>query len=680
MAASRANTRPSGAEKNTVSERHNFITSLAAAREYLSRGWYSIPLEGKRPSVKAWQNARYCNAELDKIFANNSNPGLLLGEASGGLADVDLDCREAQALASILLPATAAKFGRASSPRCHWMYKVSPASFKTERFADPDDAAAGLEDHEGALVELRGDGAQTMAPPSVHPSGERVNWEADFSSIAPAQVALGELRRSVQRLAAASLIARHWNKLPRHDATLALTGALLQNGFSADEATVFVLAVANDEEPDDRGRAVEDTIKKFNAGEPVAGATKCRELFGDRVWSKIAEWLKLRGAGDWDQLDPSVINDCRNPAPELPLEVFGPRWGGSWIPEQAALKSAPPDYVAASLLGVAAGLIGNARAASPWEGWAEPSILWCARVGNPSSGKSPAADAVHSIVHKLEEELADAHFLAIRVWEQARARAKAERAKWESDLKSSLKDGASVGELPTSAFEPDRPRYPHLVTSDTTPEALGWNPGLPKGLTQIRDELGGWLENFGRYGAGKKTGERAFWTEAHGGRPFKIDRVSHKEAPLYIPALSVSIDGGIQPERLANLLLEGDDDGLPARFLYFWPNPVPIERPVAERISNPALDALRKLRDLSMESRRVLRLTEEAAERFQAWRVTNADAGAETSGMFQSWVGKLPGVVLRLALVLKYLRWCSEDTGRQEPENIDLDTTLTLAR
>ena len=652
------------------------------ALEYHRRGWRVIPLDGKRPTRDGWQNTQYDETELRGIFGGkNRNIGVVLGQPSGGLADVDLDCAEALSLASVFLPKTHARFGRKSSSCSHWLYTVDSSGFKTQRLADPDDERRAPGDHKGTIVELRSDGSQTMMPPSIHPLGETVEWESDFSSTIPATVNLEELRAAVLKLAAGCLIVRRWGKLPRHDTTLALAGALLHGGLSADDATQFVLAVADDDEPDDRRRAVDDTIKKFNAGEPIAGATKCRELFGERAWSKIAEWLKLHNAGEWEAVDASIVNGCRNAAPELPLDGLGERWS-SWVLEQASLKSAPPDYVFAALVTGSASLIGNARAVSPWPGWAEPSILWGARVGGPSSGKSPAADPVHSLLHDLERELAEGHPEKLRQWEQACARARAERKQWESNLKNSVKEGGSeAGELPSAAFEPDQPRWPHLLMIDATIEALAYNlAGRPKGMLQVRDELAGWLEGFGRYGAGKQTSDRAFWIEGYGGRSFKIDRVSHKEKPWYIPALSISIDGGIQPDKLARLLLDGDDDGLPARFFYVWPDPVPIERPSVEKLSSPALDALRKLRDLSMESRRVLRLSDDAADRFHKWRVVNAELVGEHSGMFQSWLGKLPGVVLRVALVLRYLRWCAEDGTSQEPENIDLDTTLAALR
>ena len=85
--------------------------------------------------------------------------------------------------------------------------------------------------------------------------------------------------------------------------------------------------------------------------------------------------------------DMSIVRRNRIAAPTFPLEVFGP--AAEWVKTTAESKSAPVDYVALGLLVVTAGMIGPKRRVSPWEGWDEPSILWGALVGDPSSHKSP---------------------------------------------------------------------------------------------------------------------------------------------------------------------------------------------------------------------------------------------------------------------------------------------------
>jgi hypothetical protein len=90
-------------------------------------------------------------------------------------------------------------------------------------------------------------------------------------------------------------------------------------------------------------------------------------------------------------------------------------------------------------------------------------------------------------------------------------------------------------------------------------------------LLILRDELSGWLGGFDRYNKGSGGSERAFWLEATGGGPFKIDR---KLSPsVYVPRLALAMLGSIQPDRLTGLIT-GVDDGLASRFLWSWPEPV----------------------------------------------------------------------------------------------------------
>ena len=81
---------------------------LEAARAFTARGWHVVPIEAgsKRPplTLRRWQALRLGLAELPRHFSNGSGCGLLLGDASAGLVDVDLDCSEAVHAAGLLLP------------------------------------------------------------------------------------------------------------------------------------------------------------------------------------------------------------------------------------------------------------------------------------------------------------------------------------------------------------------------------------------------------------------------------------------------------------------------------------------------------------------------------------------------------------------------------------------------
>jgi len=280
--------------------------SLEAARQYLSRGWWVVPIPRglKGPVINGWQNLRLTEAELSKYFSNSEGVGLILGEPSGGLTDVDLDAPEARALAH-LLPPTNMIHGRPGSPRSHYWYICNPP-VRTIRFHDP--TGAGVEDERSVILELRGTGGQTLVPPSLHPSGETYQWDR-FGE--PARIGADDLRWIAARIAAMALLARHWPKGSRQECALALTGALLRAGWPLEEVQVFVEGVAvaaRDEELQKRVDAGEYTARRLVADAPATGWPRLAELIDLKVITKVREWLgiqrEIRGGGRSEELLP----------------------------------------------------------------------------------------------------------------------------------------------------------------------------------------------------------------------------------------------------------------------------------------------------------------------------------------------------------------------------------------
>jgi hypothetical protein len=166
---------------------------------YEDRGWSLVPVPAglKRAVLKDWPNRQFGLGD----FGNGENVTIRLGQRSGALVDVDLDCEEAIELADLYLPLTGATFGRASKPRSHRLYVAAGAKFET--FADPVARCT--------LLELRADGRDggahlTLAPPSIA-DGERREWCGD--TIAPAVVNPRVLRLCMARLAIGCLVLRY---------------------------------------------------------------------------------------------------------------------------------------------------------------------------------------------------------------------------------------------------------------------------------------------------------------------------------------------------------------------------------------------------------------------------------------------------------------------------------------
>lgn len=258
-------------------------------RGYLKRGWapVPIPLRSKNPGFEGWEQYRAQPEDLETRFAVG-NVGLLLGEPSGGLVDVDLDSPEARHLAALFLPDTGLRHGRPSSEGSHWWYICDPIPDATRRYKHPSG---------DSLIELRSTGGQTVVPPSIYRNGhgdEALVWEAAGT---PATVDGRVLADAVSRLAACVLLARSWpTEGSRHDAALAAAGMLLRHGWDEETAVGFVLSalrVAGDAELDDRERAIRDTADALRRGKRATGIPSLIEHIGQRQVDRLCDWLGI---------------------------------------------------------------------------------------------------------------------------------------------------------------------------------------------------------------------------------------------------------------------------------------------------------------------------------------------------------------------------------------------------
>ncbi len=168
--------------------RDRILRQVRASRR---RGWWLIPIPtGKKaPQIKGWPQLRLTASELEESLGPNDGIGAILGEASNGLVDIDIDALEALAAAREFLPPTERIHGRKGKPSSHFWYhlKRPPAP---EQFADLDGTM---------LIEFRSTGQQTVIPPTFHPSGERFVWSMARN---PGRVNTDALQEAVRRLAA----------------------------------------------------------------------------------------------------------------------------------------------------------------------------------------------------------------------------------------------------------------------------------------------------------------------------------------------------------------------------------------------------------------------------------------------------------------------------------------------
>jgi hypothetical protein len=193
--------------------------------------------------------------------------------------------------------------------------------------------------------------------------------------------------------------------------------------------------------------------------------------------------------------------------------------------------------------------------------WTERACLWGANVGDPSVKKSPVVAAATKPLDALEAK--------------ARERHNEELAAWSAQVAALKREKAPPEEWPP------KPRADRYIVENATVEALsevlrtgeGARFNAPLGKVLVRqDELTELIANMDRYRVGGRGGgDRGAYLRLYNGGPFTVDRI--QRGSFTCPSWSACLIGGIQPEPLRRLAVEGDNDGLLQRFILIVPGP-----------------------------------------------------------------------------------------------------------
>ena len=241
--------------------------------------------QSKKPLDVNWPDE---GKSREQALATKGNLGLLLGSKSD-VMDVDLDCREAKGLAELLLQKPFAQFDRGTSDSGHYLFRASSFG-PTQRFS--------CSGPKSTLVELRGDGSQTMIPPSIHPDGNRVDF-TDFDQAAP-EVEYDDLLKSVSFLAACSEVAQLWVSGRRHELALSFSGLCLKQGVDPQLLVNIIqriCKITGDLEAQDRMNCVKTSVGKPH--DELRGYNGLVNCIGKAAADRIAKHVETYcGRGD----------------------------------------------------------------------------------------------------------------------------------------------------------------------------------------------------------------------------------------------------------------------------------------------------------------------------------------------------------------------------------------------
>jgi hypothetical protein len=400
-------------------------------------------------------------------------------------------------------------------------------------------------------------------------------------------------------------------------------------------------------------------------------------LWGEAALDKIRT---IHGGSQQEALHFFTAGD---PEP-FPMESFPPILR-EFIFQHSQSIQCPEDFMATSVLAVAARCLGTSRCIDLGAGWKElPNQYYCI-VAPPSSGKSPASKRVLAPIRRMQKTDA--------------LRYKDEKRNYQTDYrvwKVEDREARRAGEE-----SPQEPHYPrsiiHYWVSDITVETValrlhdnGDNIRHDPSLLYYRDEILAWIKSLNAYRGGK-GGDREFFLSCWSNEDVKVDRKTDNET-LIVSSPALTILGGIQPDLLNELSNDsGKDDGFFARLLFSFPNTTLGFDPTSSFVPDNDLEVAwetisRRLLSLSPEevpgqsidaiSReyqpKPIMLSDEARLIWNRWQLQDNEIINNPKfpkNLVSAW-GKHRAILARLALVMHYIHGASiteEDYDIDQP-------------
>ena len=371
----------------------------------------------------------------------------------------------------------------------------------------------------------------------------------------------------------------------------------------------------------------------------------------------------------------------RGEVPTKPLEPKAlPESVRAWICDISERMQVPIEFIAVPAIVAASSLIGRQVGIFPKlnDDWMVIPNLWGMVIAKPGWMKSPAfSEALKPLekieghklkVYREEKKAADEKLMAYKsilagMYEELKLLSRKGEESSLEQLKHKI--ALHIQKEPAGTLEP------RLKTNDATVEKLAiLLLDNPNGILVLRDELAGWLSTLQKAG---REGDREFFLESWNGfGSYTVDRLSRDT--IHLPALCLSIFGGIQPTKLRDFIVADKfaADGLIQRFQLMvapelpknWSN---IDRKPNLAAYEKALQAFHNLQNLQSKLPDTLRpkgglkgysWDSEAHECFVSWRKeleTKLRGDAFPSDAIESHFSKYRSLVPSLALIFNLL-------------------------
>ncbi|MDQ3190658.1 MAG: DUF3987 domain-containing protein [Bacteroidota bacterium] len=327
-----------------------------------------------------------------------------------------------------------------------------------------------------------------------------------------------------------------------------------------------------------------------------------------------------------DNLPPNIPLTEPVPTPLLPIEGF-PKPLQTFINEYQEVYSSPRDFIAAAVILSTALAIGNKLELHTK--YKNVPVLWLSIIGPVSSGKTAPLNFALSFFEERDNASFKEYQRSLELYNE------------ESEKKKIERDETI-----------QKPNWYQYILNDYTPEALARVHSInDRGICIYRDELSGWLKDFGRY---NKGGEQENMLSSYFGLPMKFNRAGSE--PINIERPCIFVTGGIQPDLLPTLADDNRaENGFLSRFCHAYPDeqnkPDYTENKLNPEFKDKLYKYLTVLADLDKVSD--LELCNDASKVYANWYDKNARiSNAEQNGYLKGVYGKLDVICLRIAIVV----------------------------
>lgn len=638
-----------------------------AAEEYVKAGLSVIPTKNdKRPAIswKKYQQEILEEDRVEEVFAHKDlgGIGIVCGKVSGNLEVMDVDVKYDGTgnLAQSLLDLIAEVLTDVEMPVVQTVNKGLHLYYRCDEIAGNQKLASNEKGE--VLIETRGEGGYVVAPPTPGYTlfhGEitaipEITLEQRQKLFAIASSFDETERESEENCDSTFTIDAYTGKSPFEDYNLRgdVVALLEKHGWEVAADKPDQLHLKRPGKTEDGASAtyhkekrlfyVFTTSTKFESARAYNPAQVFSTLEFDGDYTEAARSLAGEGFGDpeYGSAAGCPENTSSTPTPLLPIDGFPPLIQ-EFITTCTDVYGTPRDYWAGAVLVATALGIGDKLELK--DKYINVPIIWLCNVGDVSIGKTEPLKVCLKYFEKADNE-------SIKTYNQAM-----------DEYRRAQKSEFSIP-------PENKPECFQYIVVDATPEAIAKVHAVnERGMMIYRDELKGWIDDFGRYS--KTSGEQANMLSSFNRVAWTINRKGDDQI-INIPKPTILVAGGMQPDLLPALAKgERAESGFLARFAFTYPDnpkrPGYLDRTVPAELLQQYENYLDSLVTLP-EVQQII-ITGEAKEVFVSWYNRNDALINETgNGYLQGVYGKLPIIFSRLIIIIHGM-WlmCSEETDNE---------------